>query len=440
MAGNYFSPITGNDPMAQAANSAFKFFSGMYNGPTQEEQRMSAAKKALVEARTREAIASADKTGLEVDALGMRNNAATGLADLFGRYQTDLASPPEQERAVPTAVGPMPQMTQDMVNAEYRPQMIDAASRLAIGKPGNIGDAFAAIMGMAPGGGVGQPDMDRAMLGAGKSFGDTAQGVDVNNAADLAQVIARQELANEGAMARHTTPGQPSSRPTPRNYVGPDGSPYITFDGINEARSGMALPAGGYLASVQSPTADGAGLTTGTQTELQKGELAATNFDDLINVAREIGTDARNFGLSGSLRGTVQDAMQQGSALANTLGAKAQEAQQDLVGMGSDVSLEAFDPRLSQLETMENLLAYQLAKFNDPGGRVTDADFRAAKQSLGLSGLLSNQAKFMSRLDLLQNMIGQKKARGAEALRGDTPPIATGTKRIRIDTEGNVIE
>jgi hypothetical protein len=301
----------------------------------------------------------------------------------------------------------------------------------------------------------------RSLAGAGKpigvndavSLGGQADVAARNQAGEMAQIFARPaEVSAGGTMAFH--PDDPraaggmlqgrdtestekarilqgeseavrrsavaGSGGTPRNYIGPDGSVGVTLDGLTDAATQAPIPAGSQVSTAQIQTDAASNLTNSTRAGLEKQGIETGNFRDMIGMARSVAGDERSFGASGFLRGTVQDAIQQGNALAQTLGAQANKTQQAVVAGGHEIGLDNFDTDLSQIEMMENMLAYQLARFREPGGRLSDNDFRAAKKDVGLGGLLANQAKFMARLDLLEQVIGGVDQRATDTL-GGTP-------------------
>lgn len=209
---------------------------------------------------------------------------------------------------------------------------------------------------------------------------------------------------------------------------------------------GMPAPLKGATSAKDALTPTTPNVTAGQRSNLEADDTLA-----LISNARSLASDPRNFGLSGIARSTVQDAMEQGDALARTLGQQGTRAQQEIINLGSDVGIENFDPTLPQLDMMTNLLAFRMAKMNDPGGRVTDQDFRIAKSKITGGAILGNQKDFLARLDLFENTLrgnqgrtqtflggrgnsGQiKPAPSLIAPPGAAPPV------IRYDAQGNRI-
>ena len=159
------------------------------------------------------------------------------------------------------------------------------------------------------------------------------------------------------------------------------------------------------VAPQASSKQDVLGPTNSTRTTAQSAIAESRMTSALINQARQLAADDRNFGAIGMLRQTVQDGIQQGDAFARTIGGNARNVQQDIVKTGSEVGLENFDPAIPQLDAMINILAYRMAKMNDPGGRLSQPDFEIARKSLGGAGLLANRAEFLSRLDLFESVL-----------------------------------
>ena len=74
-----------------------------------------------------------------------------------------------------------------------------------------------------------------------------------------------------------------------------------------------------------------------------------------------------------------------------------------LVDKGVIKEMQSLGSSTSALETMETMLAYQMAKAADPSGRVSDADFRAAKASINLTGLLARPESIKAQLDMVES-------------------------------------
>lgn len=319
-------------------------------------------------------------------------------------------------------------------------QILSAAVGSGAYKPGEIGDLYLTMAGNLPG----MTDEQRAgaLVGTGRTIGENA-GVSLGDREGVAtrnfeNDSALQSQEDQAALNRALATERLRQQDNPRGTLQP--VQYVMDDG--KSVSGLFGNRTGYLDSQGQPldmsrvttvsrigqptgTNEDLGLTTGAQTALQKQGNEMAGFQAAISAARQVGQDERNFGPSGLLRSTVQDAVQAGQALGSTLSQEANNVQRDLVQTGSNVGLDHFDPNLSQLDMMENLLSYRLAKFNDPAGRVSDADFRAAKQSLGFGKALGNQADFMSRLDLLEQMLQGDQSRVNSSL-GRTDPSGVG--------------
>jgi hypothetical protein len=219
----------------------------------------------------------------------------------------------------------------------------------------------------------------------------------------------------------------------------PSGFKYV----LRKDAVGMPAPAAPGATSAKDATIPTAPVIT----QVQKGDLDAAGTRAIITEARNLASDDRNFGFAGLVRETVQDAIQQGKALGRTLSMEGSKVQEDIARLGSDVGLQNFDPNLPQLDMMMNVLAFRMAKMNDPAGRVTDQDFKIAKNQIGGGGILSNQREFLSRLDLFERVLGQQQQIGQSFLNGRgragaitpaAPAAPVGpAPRIQYDAQGN---
>lgn len=147
------------------------------------------------------------------------------------------------------------------------------------------------------------------------------------------------------------------------------------------------------------------GLAASTESDLQKKTIALQSFQGTLNEARQFANDPTNFGATGWIKGTLQDALQQKDALAAFVTQSGVPlGQQIITKEGTDLS-NRFDPNIGKLDVLVNTLAYQYATAVAGNDRISDADFRQALQVIGSpSDLLSNAAKFSAKLDQLEQM------------------------------------
>lgn len=201
---------------------------------------------------------------------------------------------------------------------------------------------------------------------------------------------------------------------TPRNYV-KDGVNFITNDGLTDARNGQPLPAGGYIANAQGPAKE-VGLPTSVQSDLQKQNIAGQQLKGLIGYTRNLAkSDPNNFGVTGFVKGVMQDANVVGGNIAQGLGYKGlQEAtaatRQKAIEAGVDPGLLSgvFDPKLDALHSSADLLVFQAASAlaGQAGRSVTDRDVKIFKNIVGdPQEWRGNQQKFLAKLDNVEQLL-----------------------------------
>lgn len=315
--------------------------------------------------------------------------------------------------------------------------------------------------------GADAPQTTNAFVGAGGSFGSTAAGTREQQANDIRKtkmgideqryqfdnkpmtigtdkgpVIVRQNEAygqpavedlgkvkgNAARIALNSPGGiasadEPTQRfigasgkanGTPRNYVF-QGKNFITDDGITDARTGHPLPAGGYLATPQGSATD-VGLSSSNVTDLQKQDIANQRFRGLLGFTRNLAkASPDNFGVSGFVKGAVQDATQIAGNVSQGLGYKGiTEAVNDMrskvAANGLDPKLFSgvFDPKLPALHTAADLLVFSAADAlaGQSGRSVTDRDVKMFKDIVGdPREWAGNQEKYLSKLDTVEQIL-----------------------------------
>ncbi|MBO4228009.1 hypothetical protein [Bradyrhizobium neotropicale] len=315
--------------------------------------------------------------------------------------------------------------------------------------------------------GAGDQRTSNAFVGAGGAFGSTAQGTreaeaatDRRAAATLAQaqsqfdakpttvnspagpIIVRQSEAYgqpavedigkvKGAVARnaYASPGglagadkttqqfigaEGKGQPTPHNYV-VNGQNLITYDGVTDAASGQPLPPGGYLANAQGPAKD-VGLNSSVVTDLQKQDIANQQFKNLMGYTRNLAQkDPNNFGVTGIVKGAVQDVNAIAGNVAHGLGYSgiqdaAAAARDKAISSGVDPSLLSgvFDPNLPALHTAADLMVFSAAQAlaGQSGRSVTDRDVKMFKNIVGdPNDVMGNQQKYLSKLDTIEQIL-----------------------------------
>lgn len=264
----------------------------------------------------------------------------------------------------------------------------------------------------------------------GKVKGNVAR-VAVNSPAGLAGAddATKQFIGVEG-----------KGNPTPHNYVA-NGQNIITYDGTTDARTGQPLPAGGYLANAQGPAKE-VGLNTSVTTDLQKADIENQRLKGLISYTRNLAkADPNNFGVSGFVKGAVQDVNAVAGNVAQGLGyTGVQDAvnatRQKALASGVDPGLLSgvFDPKLPALHSAADLLVFQAASAlaGQSGRGVTDRDVKVFKNIVGdPQEWAGNQQKYLSKLDTIeqilemnQGIVEKNLPRGNPAARPAAPGVA----------------
>lgn len=222
---------------------------------------------------------------------------------------------------------------------------------------------------------------------------------------------------------------------TPKNYI-LNGKTFITYDGTTDAQSGQPLPPGGYVGTVQGDAA-GTGVTNAVNTGIQQGILANNKLSNLLGAVRAVASkDPTNFGLPGFVKGVAQDARQIAQGLAQGLGYQAPEqmlteAMQSAAQSGIDMNMISgvFDPDLSSLYTLSDLLVYSAAEAlaGQSGRSVSDRDVQFFKTIVGdPQEWMMSQDKYLAKLSQVERILkmGQKTLGDAQQ-NGVTPAPGT---------------
>ena len=226
---------------------------------------------------------------------------------------------------------------------------------------------------------------------------------------------------------------QKGASSSPKNYRGPDGKNYITYNGVTDATTNAPLPQGGYLASVQGGAND-TGVTNSVMTDLQGETIANKKFGFLLNEGMKLTEDPNLFGPQGMVRSLGQELMQgaQGAIGLFQNGQPGQvalrEAQNEARSLGlNNVLPELYDPNLSKVQTIWGLLVFQgaAALAGQQNRSVSDKDVLAMKEILGSpQSMFSSAAMMQSKLQTAQQIVGAFDGISREGLGGQAAPVA----------------
>lgn len=259
-----------------------------------------------------------------------------------------------------------------------------------------------------------------------------------------------------GAMGEAPNPLDPQKGPQAgdaKNYRTPDGQGGTTFDGLTDAVSKQPLPQGTLLYS--------GNVQTDNPTSLSAGD-AARVVDRSDNVLYTTGrlkqlVSGTNIGVAGTAQSVVNGLANQAGAVLSLIGSNPAQIEQNLgisVDPASPPDLTVFnDPTLGPVNMLTISLAYAMAGLNDPSGRVSDADFKAALRSIQ-AGPLAYKDGFLATINEIE-LLAQNRKQRALGSAGAPPqpgvpqpetsgqlaaPAAPATPRIRIDLDGNPIQ
>lgn len=277
---------------------------------------------------------------------------------------------------------------------------------------------------------------------AGPVYATRTQAIGQPAVEDIGKVkgaVARNVYASPGgfAGADDATRGfigvDGKGQSTPHNYVA-NGQNIITYDGVTSAADGKPLPPGGYLANAQGPAKE-VGLTTSVQGDLQKQDIANQQFKSLLGYTRNLAkADPSNFGVSGYVKGAVQDVNAVAGNVAQGLGYRgiqdaAAAARQKAMESGVDPSLLSgvFDPKLPALHSAADLMVFSAAQAlaGQSGRSVTDRDVKVFKNIVGdPQEWAGNQQKYLAKLDTIEQILGLNQEVVDKQLRHGSPAVS----------------
>ncbi len=177
------------------------------------------------------------------------------------------------------------------------------------------------------------------------------------------------------------------------------------------------------------------GPTPTTRTREQKTLVENQRTRGMIAVAREVGADNLNYGISGKIRGTVQDLIEQGDALGTTLGDFGRDIQQTIKVTKSDVSLTEFNTDLIAIQMLSHFIAFRIVEMTQPGSRVSNQDYAKAVERVGTKGPLANKKRFFASLDTLERLLDVSDKTSKKLLRGEMSLEENGV-RAPADNQG----
>lgn len=341
--------------------------------PNPMEQELMRAKIASENAR-----ATNYNTNAQLDQAQL--SAPQNIADIFGKIVAGSPQEiqgPVQPGSAPLGTQMMPP-TPDVMQQRYQenlPAIMQNSMQYSANSPGNMGDVFAAIIANA---GAAPNQIKNARMGADHSNID--QGYTLS-------------------------PGA------------------VRFDGDGKQIASAPFKPAGAAGSFSTTLPDGTvieygGATNSTMNTLQKDQLASAKFRGLLNTTRELALkNPNNFGLPGFVKGVAQDVNALAGGVAQSFGynnmeqALADTRKEILTDPNIDPSLMSgiFDPDLPALQAASQLLIYQgaAALAGQEGRSVSDKDIQRFSIIFGNpESWLTNQQKYLSKLDLAEQLLG----------------------------------
>jgi hypothetical protein len=149
---------------------------------------------------------------------------------------------------------------------------------------------------------------------------------------------------------------------------------------------------------------DPGGRRPPTKANITRSQRAIDDGDFTLAITQELRDvmSSKNLGAVGDVRLFFQGVGQQFQAFGDAIIDHAIEHGNDELNLGV---LFTLDENLSGQDFLENVLAYRLALANNPDGRISDPDFRAAKESLGFDRTFTGAGDVGARLDRMDSLV-----------------------------------
>lgn len=277
---------------------------------------------------------------------------------------------------------------------------------------------------------------------------EQARGMEFNNIAGAGGFTDPNQVYPDGSVASRLLGGSNAGQKTAKNWITADGKQSgQTLDGVTDAQSGQPLPQDALIAnekdldpsgtSFEITSPDGTRAVFGqgnapipkqVQASLLGEAQAFEDYDVLSKRAREVAmADPTLFGAVGNLRRFGQGAAGQVKALTQAFGGDEQfnaqfnDAVTGLTNMGFR-DPRIFDPNLSEIEKLSTLMAYSAASAigGQDGRGLSNEDRQYFQQIVGdPTGWLASQDSFISSLNMLDRVVGARRARVKDNLSGD---------------------
>jgi hypothetical protein len=255
--------------------------------------------------------------------------------------------------------------------------------------------------------------------------------------ADAQGVLRMQNFDNAASLdpAQKAIIGANEGSVTPRNWQSPDGRTGITLNGQTDTE-GNPLPPGSTIFTTQAQgSAEDVGLTTSTQSTLQKAEIDMRRWDVLSGRAHQLlASDPTLFGPAGRVRSLAQEVGAGASSIGLIFqpGAEGDQVLNDARATLEQNGLqgllpEIYDPNLPAVDAIWGILVYQgAASLAGQSGRsVSDKDVLFMRKIIGEpKGLFENQQSLRAKLDEADRVIAGFSRENRRALGQEVTPAA----------------
>lgn len=167
-----------------------------------------------------------------------------------------------------------------------------------------------------------------------------------------------------------------------------------------------------------------------TDASRSQAQLVLNESAGLEAIANEFLANLRpeNVGFVAKLRKATFGAAAQTDAIGQALATNRDQVLDDIAQNnakeGTEVGVDPaafFDPALSTIEMLGNVLAYRHARILDPTGKLSDADVANSKKSLGLDNWLASDADIRKRVELVREFATKSATQAQKTLSTQAP-------------------
>jgi len=376
---SYRIPNSYQTPIGSALGNLMTAFASM---PSPEDRAYKAAQLENVQSQ-----AALNRQKL-VDSQGEAQRAAAYGGNIAGVINKIFSPPPEQPRATPDSVGPMPAVPAD---EHVRSNLGALAGAVDPKQVGQLPELFLSMFANAPG--TTQGTVERSQIGAGKPYASTQTAVDAERErkyqADMDRNIRAEKAANYAAARQAETQDRIDARQG-KQVIGADGNAYWFAPG---------MPYHGQ----QAPFAAQSGPSNQAAAKLDAASALLKTFNDLETTAD---ANPQAMGAAGSIATGLRGVGAQANSIAGIFG-------QDLAPVVAPLIAEATKrgfnmpqtaDAAAQLQSLSSIVPAMTARaLGETTGQSSRADESRYAAAFG-TGPLSNAADLKARLAQLRRV------------------------------------